>query len=391
MRLTFLLTATCFGLALSAVAGAADQPAPAAADVEAAIDQAQTWLISKQIPSGAFAADQFALGISALATQVLALQPQGLKNTDPVLVSAFGYLKANQQPNGGIYLKEQGLGNYCTSLTLMALSTAGLLEQNKDLVAKAQAYEYGIQVPPGQKMSGGFGYDEEDGKDHQDITNTTFGIMGLSASGVPASEPHMQAALKFLQHCQNLSSVNDMPWVNTSPGQVGSGVYSPNESAANGSFQEKGDTPDPNKKLLGTGSMTYTLLSGYIALDLKPGDPRIDAALDWIKHNYRFDANPGMVDKQAKEGLLYYYLFMAKTLNLLHIDSLTLPDGRTVDWRGDLFAAIKALGIPKKVGDKDGLLFMNSASRWGEAYPTLATAYMIGALKDIDASLRPIK
>ena len=34
---------------------------------------------------------------------------------------------------------------------------------------------------------------------------------------------------------------------------------------------------------------------------------------------------------------------------------------------------------------------MNSASRWGEAYPTLATAYMIGALKDIDASLHAAK
>jgi hypothetical protein len=81
-------------------------------------------------------------------------------------------------------------------------------------------------------------------------------------------------------------------------------------------------------------------------------------------------------------------MFMAKTMRVLDITTLTLPDGTAVDWRADLFNAIKALAKPVKIGDKPAVMFMNDARRWGETYPTLATAYMIGSLKDIDAALQ---
>ena len=384
MRMPSALTATCLSLALlAAPARAADNAVPAKGDVEALIDQAQTWLLSKQLPTGAFAADQFGLGITALATDAIAAQPKGV--TDEHVAKALALLKSNQQADGGIYTKEQGLGNYCTAITLMALASAGKLDEEKDLVKKAQAYLFKGQVTEG-KNAGGMGYDPTDGPGHEDMPNTIMAIQGLKASGVPATDAHLQAAIKFLEHCQNLSSVNPAPWVDNDAGR-GSAVYTPNESQANGSFEEPANKTDPVKKLTGTGSMTYSLLSSYIALDLKKDDPRVAAALDWCKRNYRFDANPGMTTGHEHEGLLYYYVFLAKTMKTLGIKELELPDGKKVDWRADLFAAIKAMGKDVPVGDKKGTMFMNDAKRWGETFPHLATAYVIKALKDIDASL----
>ncbi len=73
-------------------------------------------------------------------------------------------------------------------------------------------------------------------------------------------------------------------------------------------------------------------------------------------------------------------------MHALKLNTFTLADGKTVDWRADLFAAIKAHGKEIPLGDKKGMMFMNDAPRWGECFPTLATAYLIKALKDIDAS-----
>jgi squalene-hopene/tetraprenyl-beta-curcumene cyclase len=384
---TRTLLAICLGLGAFAPLGAADAPpAPSKAEVEAVIDEAQAWMMSKQQPDGTFAQGQFQLGITALATEALAAGPDGLAADSPEMKKAFAYLLGNAQPDGGIYLKDQGLGNYCTALTLMALAASHQLEANKDLVKKAQAYEFSCQITDGPNK-GGIGYDQEDGPTHQDIPNTVMGLAGLAASGIPASDPHMQEALHFLEHCQHLTSVNPAPWVDPSPKNLGSAAYSPSESNANGSFPEKEDKDSPRTKLDGTASMTYALLSGYIALDLKPGDPRLDAALDWCKRNYNMDANAGMPEKAAHEGLLYFYQMLAKTMHALNVTTLTLPDGKTVDWRADLFAAIKAHGKEIPLGDKKGMMFMNDAQRWGEGFPTLATAYLLKALKDIDASL----
>jgi len=46
------------------------------------------------------------------------------------------------------------------------------------------------------------------------------------------------------------------------------------------------------------GSISYAGLLSYIYAQLKRDDPRVVAALDWLKANYTLDENPGM-DQQA--------------------------------------------------------------------------------------------
>ena len=54
--------------------------------------------------------------------------------------------------------------------------------------------------------------------------------------------------------------------------------------------------------------MSYAGLLSYIYADLSKSDPRVTAAVDWLKGHYSVDENPGM----GADGLFYYYQVMAK-------------------------------------------------------------------------------
>lgn len=391
MRTLSLTLAALACLGWTAPAVAADPaPAPAAnpAPVDAAalkqevadlIGKAETWLWTQQQENGAFApGTKFAIGITALAVDALASQP-GAKD-DPRLAKAVQFLLANQQPDGGIYAADEGLGNYGTALSLMALASTGL--GSPEQIARAQQYLFGLQnTEAGSIASGGIGYGSR-GKGHEDLSNTAMAVEGLRRSGVPANDPHLQKALEFIERCQNLSSHNKLPWVNND----GGAVYSPDESKAGGSWATEAKPGEAAPRLESYGGMTYQLISSYVMLDLKPGDPRLDAAMAWASRNYRFDVNPGMQPGKERQGLFYYYMTMAKTFDLLDRNVLTLPDGRAADWRADLFQAIKKESIALPDG-KPGVVWINNQDRWAEGMPQVTSGYLIKALKRIHASL----
>ena len=67
---------------------------------------------------------------------------------------------------------------------------------------------------------------------------------------------------------------------------------------------------------------------------------------------------------------------------MLKTPTLDLGNGKTVDWRGDLFAAIKAKVQTAPLADgKTGAFWINSAPRWAEGMPHLTTSYMLRGLK----------
>ncbi len=364
-------------------------PAPAgdlAGQVAALAGKSQAWLLAQQQENGSFVAGaKFSIGITAMAVDCLATEPNALAKDDPRLVKAISFLLSNQQPDGGFYALDEGLGNYGTALTLMALSQAGA--GSAEQLKKAQEYLFGLQNKDAGAISeGSIGYGSR-GAGHEDLSNTAMAVQGLRASGVPASDPHLQKALEFISRCQDLSSeANKLPWVKN----TGGAVYSPDESKAGGSWSsDKPDAPVPELKPY--GSMTYQLISSYVALDLKPGDPRLDAALAWVTHNYRFDANPGLpADGKGKErqGLFYYYMAMAKTFDLLDQGLVKLPDGTSADWRVDLFNAINASATNVTLPDGTAAtVWMNGADRWAEGIPHVTTGYLLKALKRIHQSL----
>lgn len=373
-----LIATAAAGLACALALPLAAADAPSKAEVEALIAAGQNYLLSQAQADGALAPGRkFTLGVTALAAETLALPPLALAADHAALKGAWAYTVKFKQPDGGVYNPEEGLGNYCTSLALRL--AVALKVQDPALVKGMQGYLLGLQNKDAGSVShGGIGYGSR-GAGHEDLSNTGYAVQALSASGVPASDPQMQAALKFLERCQNLSSVNKLPWVTND----GGAVYAPDESKAAGSWDPKAAEATVKPKLASYGSMTYTLISSYLALELKPDDERVKAALGWVKANYQFDVNPGMAKGKEQQGLFYYYGAMAKTFDLVDATVVELPGGRKADWRADLFAAVKARA--QQEGGK--AFWINSADRWAEGMPQLVTAYTVAVLKRIHASL----
>lgn len=369
---------TLLVLSLATVAFTADPALPSKAAIAELAGKAQNFLLATPQPTGALTpGDKHTLGITQIALVGLAMEP-GLPADEPHMKAALGFMQSFKQADGGVYNPSEGVANYCTSLALQvwAATKAGSPAD----VKAAQDFLFGIQNKQvGSPNQGGIGYGSK-GAGNEDLSNTSYAITALRASGIPASDPRMQEALRFVERCQNLSSVNKLPWVTND----GGAVYAPDESKAGGSWDKTSTgVPAEKPKLASYGSMTYALISSYLALDVTKDDPRVQAAMAWCKDHYQFEANPGMVKGKELQGLMYYFTTMAKTFDLMDQTAMQLKDGRTVDWRADLFNAIK--GQAKIDGDK--AMWINSADRWTEGSPHLCTSYMLMALKRIHASV----
>jgi squalene-hopene/tetraprenyl-beta-curcumene cyclase len=98
-------------------------------------------------------------------------------------------------------------------------------------------------------------------------------------------------------------------------------------------------------------------------------DPRVKAALLYIRKNYTLEENPG----QSQRGLYYYYQTFAKALALLGDRELVDSQGKAHDWRADLAAALA------KRQDANGS-WVNRSDSFMEGDPNIVTAYSLIAL-----------
>jgi squalene-hopene/tetraprenyl-beta-curcumene cyclase len=104
-------------------------------------------------------------------------------------------------------------------------------------------------------------------------------------------------------------------------------------------------------------------------------DPRVRAALDWIRSHYTVTHNANMPDQQRMEGYYYYVHVFAKALRAWGEPTLTDADGITHNWREDLCRELLSHQA------RDGS-WVNEADRWYEGNPHLVTAYAILALQE---------
>ena len=139
---------------------------------------------------------------------------------------------------------------------------------------------------PDAVQFGGAGYGRTG--DRPDLSNTSFLVDALKAAGNDANSEAIQRALIFVSRCQNLESKD-----NTTPfaAKINDGgfYYTP---AAGGSSQAGVD--ESTGGLRSYASMTYAGLKSMIYAGVKPDDPRVKAALGWLKKHYDLDSNPGM-------------------------------------------------------------------------------------------------
>jgi squalene-hopene/tetraprenyl-beta-curcumene cyclase len=306
-------------------------------------------------------------GITALVC--IGLQGAGVKATDPALQKGLKHLLGYLQKDGGLYHPETAHKNYETSLSLLALAAANSNGQHTGTIKDAEKFLRALQWDETEGLDkshpsfGGAGY----GKSQRpDLSNTVFLLDALKAAGVKADDPAMKNALIFVSRCQNLESEHNTTEFAAKVNDGGF-YYTP---AAGGNSQA-GKNPDGG--LRSYASMTYAGLKSMIYAGLKKDDPRVKAAMEWIRKFYSLEQNPGL----DQTGLYYYYHTFAKTLAILEIDLFEDAKGTKHDWRKELTEQ-----LAKR--QKENGSWVNGAERWLEGDPNLATAYALMALQYCD-------
>ena len=357
-------------LKLSALAGGATLlPVPisqiqaqTAAD-DAVVAKAIDFLKARQGADGGWST-QREPGITALVVAAM-LRSGRVSANEPTVKKAFAYLeKFLDRQSGGF--PSAAHANYTTCISLLAFKEANGDGRYNEPIAKGQAFLKKMQWdetenrPRTDTFFGGAGYGGSNSR--PDLSNTSYFIEALRDTGLPADDPALQKALVFVSRCQNSKSeFSDQPWA----GKVNDGgfIY----TAANGGQSMAGG--DAEKGFRSYAGMTYAGLKSMIYAGLTKDDPRVEAALGFIRKNYTVDENPGM----GQQGLYYYYHTFAKAFSLLKIETVTDSAGKSHDWRADVRAALA------KRQNADGS-WVNPADRFLEGDPNLVTAYALLAL-----------
>ncbi len=361
-RRAFLAQGAALGLATLAgrSAWAAFDDAPS---IDGLTRKAVNFLKPRQSAEGSWSGDRKEPGITALVVTAL-LRSTLVTPNDPSITRGLAYLEQFIGPSGG--LSEAAHANYATSVALMAFREANTNGKYDNFLKGSQKFLVGKQwdETEGKDKSdafyGGAGYGGKN--DRPDLSNTAFMIEALRDSGLPADDPALQKALVFVSRSQNLKGeFNDQPWAE----KVNDGgfIYTP----AKGGSSMAGANDDGG--LRSYAGMTYAGLKSMIHAGLKPDDPRVKAAINYIKKNYSVDENPGM----GQKGLFYYYQPFAKAFSLLGEDKFTDSEGKAHVWRADLVGALA------KRQDANGS-WVNKADAFMEGDPNLVTSYALLAL-----------
>ncbi|MBS0187846.1 MAG: hypothetical protein JSS51_07240 [Planctomycetes bacterium] len=333
--------------------------------------------------------------ITALVVSGLLGEP-GASATDDSIARGVAFVLGKQQKDGGIY--DTILPSYNTAICLSMLSKVDTPEA-KAALKPAQDFLKGLQFGEGAKAGahkespevvgkdnpfyGGVGYGS---KGRPDVSNLAWVLQGLHDSGVPGDDEVFQRALVFLQRTQMVEEfkgmkINDQPYAqgSTQGGfiySVGAGKEKAGQGETNGGMiDETLDDGTKVSRLRAYGSMTYAGFKSYLYADLKHDDPRVLAAMGWIKDNYTLKENPGI----GMNGYYYYLITFAKAMRAYGETSLEVQEEtgrmRKADWREDL---IKELATRQRA---DGS-FEPLDKRWMEDNPVLITAYGLNALGD---------
>ncbi|MEW5801298.1 MAG: prenyltransferase/squalene oxidase repeat-containing protein [bacterium] len=351
-------------------------------EAQHSIDIGLNWLKSKQNKDGSWSSPDYP-AVTALAVLGFLRDPSssaGHNQYSAAVKKALKYIMGKVQPDGGIYTPDKGLATYNTSICLTALVATGDPAYN-DTIQKARNFLVSLQQDEGKAgvvdnlYDGGIGYG---GKEkHSDMSNMYFAIEALRVSEkretdqkekpldlkqVQSKDLDWQAALRFIERCQNNPQSNDQPWASSDPNNYGGFVYFPGSSKAG---EEK--LPDGKTTLRSYGSMTYAGLLSFIYAQVKKDDPRVRAAYDWIRNHYTLEENPGL----GLQGLYYNYHTMAKALAVYGEEEFQVKGRQDkVNWRKELLA--KLISVQKGDG-----YWVNDQGRWWENDPALVTSYAI--------------
>ena len=336
--------------ALAAPAARADDRKALEEKARQAIDRALKWMRSQQGKDGSYGGHP---GVTAMALLAFLQSHRRYRETDgPFVRGAVEYLVSLAKPNGSIF--DKNLPTYNTALAILALH-ATENHAYRGIVKKGQGFLVGLQAAEqnnykeSDKFFGGIGYGSDE---RPDLSNLQFALQALVETGYDGDKAVFARALHFLERCQNRSESNDQPWA----GDDGGFVYAPGESKAGGTQSY--------------GSMTYAGLKSLMYAEVKRSDPRVQAAVKWIRAHWDLKSHPGMGDT----GLYYYYHTLAKSLSVYGIQELKDDRGQVHQWSGELIRTLLARQDPEG-------WWVNRNQKYWEGNKLLVTARALLALE----------
>lgn len=349
-------------------------------ELQASIDKGLAWLKQNQNSNGYWSSPELP-ALTAMALMSFKGDPAGKYGGEgPEFVrQSYAWLVGKAKPDGGIY--HSNYVTYNTAISMMALLAANKAEYTPAIL-KARRFLIGLQNDLGEAgkidspFDGGIGYGSH--YQHSDMGNTLAALEAIYYSkrlvqDQPGEkELNYEAAIHFLENCQNLPARNHADWVSEDPKDLGGFVYYPGQSMAGGVTN-----PATGKvSLRSYGSISYGGMLSYLYANLKPEDARVKAVFDWVRSNYTLEENPGM----GKSGMFFYFHTMTKALTVAQVRSLELKDGKQVAWGRELEMKLLNLQQP------DGSWF-NEQNRWMEKDPVLGTTYALMVLEMIERQM----
>jgi squalene-hopene/tetraprenyl-beta-curcumene cyclase len=387
---------------VSRIADRADQvpcPAERFAQAREAIAKGLAFLRSAQSPTGAWMLREPAAGTDqrmpsqATATAVTALclkafaQAGAGPSSDPIARRAVEFIRVRMRGAEGALEPDaspNGVGNYVASAVVSALAAcdqpedALLIQESVEWLRRTQ-WDEGESVPREKDWYGGSGYGS---RGRPDLSNTQMMLDALHDARVSPDDPAVQRAMLFVTRTQNLKSANAAEWAQSGSNDGGF-VYTPanggesfaSEDAGEGRYGELIPAGQP-RSLRSYGSMTYAGLKSLLYAGLSADDPRVKAALEWIRTHWTFEQNPGL----GRQGWLYYLHAQSRALNATRLVQVTDVRGTAHNWRDELIDTLVRAQRP------DGS-WRNDVARWEESRPELATAYALLALEE---AIKPV-
>lgn len=349
-------------------------------EVARAQEHGRAWLAQQQEADGSW---RHHPAITALA--VTSLLQAGTHKA--AAERGLTFILSNVKTNGAIYGggESDKYPNYSTAICSMALMAAGKPEY-RDAILKARQFLLNSQfdetrgVLSTDASYGGIGYGR---REKPDLSNMQWALEAIHLTESLEKDPakknwelHWAKAVQFLQRCQNLPAVNDQPWAKKAADQdLGGFIYMPGPPPV--SFAED-EAKAADAPLRSYGSMSYAGLKSYIYAGLSKDDPRVVAAVGWIKRNYTLEENPNL----GTQGLFYYYHTLAKALKAAGDDTFTDAAGKSHDWRHELMK--KLVSLQSFEG-----FWQNANNRWMENDPVLVTTYSLLTLNIVQPRRSP--